>query len=148
MSGGEIEKKFWNSPELVEGLLVFLDPASILELAQAHPLTKGVMQGRFVWSRFIWQNCPHPAAPGLTLSAEEYTELSKQWRAGLEPIIGILQAIGNPQSHLLELLDIICESFPPLDPQPAGKKFGRARRESPVWIFSEREIYNERHVWR
>ena len=31
----------------------------------------------------------------------------------LEPIIEILLIIGKPESHLLQLLDLICENFPP-----------------------------------
>ena len=31
----------------------------------------------------------------------------------LEPIIEILLIIGKPESHLLQLLDLICERFPP-----------------------------------
>ena len=44
MSANEAEKKFWRTPELVEGLLPLLDPPSTLALAQAHPLTVGVME--------------------------------------------------------------------------------------------------------
>ena len=59
MSRNEAEKRFWKTPELVEGLLPFLDPSSILTLAQAHPLTTGVIQGTYNWGRFIRRSYPY-----------------------------------------------------------------------------------------
>ena len=86
MSANEAEKKFWKSPELVEGLLPFLDPPSILELAKVHPLTTGVIQSTYNWSRLIRRSCPHPTENiGL-----------EQKVAEVEPIIGILKMMGSP----------------------------------------------------
>ena len=100
MSGSEAEKKFWRSPELVESLLPFLDPPSILQLGQAHPLTAGVLQGTKPWSRFIRRTCPYPTPNHLTLEAKT------------EQLAGILQLIGSPHLHLQQLLETICERFP------------------------------------
>ena len=111
MSRNEAEKRFWKPPELAEGLLPFLDPSSILTLAQAHPLTTGVIQGTYNWGRFIRRSCPY-ATPNLQLSLEEKIE---QKVGELKPIIGVLELIGNPQAHLLQLLDAICERFPSED---------------------------------
>ena len=111
MSRNEAEKRFWKTPELVERLLPFLDPPSILTLAQAHPLTTGVIQGTYNWGRFIRRSCPY-ATPNLQLSLEEKIE---QKVGELKPIIGVLELIGNPQAHLLQLLDAICERFPSED---------------------------------
>ena len=111
MSANEAEKKFWKSPELVEGLLPFLDPPSILTLAQAHELTTGVIQGTYNWIRFISRSCPHPPAD-LRLPLKERT---KQKVAEMKPILGILQLIGNSEFHVLQLLDAICERFPSED---------------------------------
>ena len=108
MSSNEAEKKFWKSPELVEGLLHFLDPSSILELGQAHSLTIGLMQATNNWARFIRRFCPHPPANHY-LPLEESTE---QKVGELKPITGILQLMNSPQSHLLALLHIISERFP------------------------------------
>ena len=107
MSGSEAEKKFWRSPELVESLLPFLDPPSILQLGRAHPLTAGVLQGTCTWTRFIRRTCPYPPPDPLTL--EEKVE---QLVGEVRPIIGLLQLIGSPQFHLLQLLETICERFP------------------------------------
>ena len=110
MSGNEAEKRFWRTPELVEGLLPFLDPPAILELGKLHPLTIGVIQGKHNWTRFIGRSCPYPPANRpYDLPSEEIIE---QKVAELEPITGILQLMGNPQFHLLQLLDTICKRFP------------------------------------
>ena len=107
---------FWTNPDLVEILLPFLDPPSLLELARVHPLTRGIMQGNIIWGKFVRQNCPHPDwVRTLPLSHQEYNELSEECMAGIGPIIEILQTIGNPTSHLLKLLEFICESFPALE---------------------------------
>ena len=60
----EAEKKFWETPgpELLENLLHFLDPESTYQLAQAHDLTKTVLQGQFIWNQFIRQSCPRPGS--------------------------------------------------------------------------------------
>jgi len=112
MSANEAEKKFWKSPELLEGLLPFLDPPSILELAKVHPLTTGVIQSTYNWSRLIRRSCPHP------------TEIIglEQKLAKMGPIIGILKMMGSPQFHLLALLDIICKRFTPCD-DPSGDPY-------------------------
>ena len=112
-SGSEAEKKFWKTPELVESLLNFLDPPSILELAQAHPLTIGIMQGTYTWRRFIRQSCPYPP-PKLQTTYNTFEEKTEEKVAELRPIVGILQLMGSHQSHLRDLLEIICQRFPPI----------------------------------
>ena len=116
--GNESEKKFWRTPELVESLLHFLDPPSILELGQVHPLTIGVMQGTSTWSRFIRRSCPfEPPAPNLQFQTSHvsFEEETEQRVIELRPILGVLQLIDSPQPHLLDLLEIICQRFPPRD---------------------------------
>ena len=120
VSGDESEKKFWRTPELVEGLLPFLDPPSILELAKVHPLTRGIMQGTFTWTTLIRQMCPLPP-PFHQTSYSRFEEKSEQKMAEVRPILGILHLVGSPQSHLLSLLCIICERFPAdLNSDPYG----------------------------
>ena len=101
MPGSEAEKKFWTTPELVEGLLPFLDPPSLLELAKAHPLIVGIMLGPYNWISFVRRTCPYPpAGEGERVSIEEYVE---QNMANGRAIVGILHMMGNPQFHILEL---------------------------------------------
>ena len=52
----EAEKKVWGCPELLESLLLFLDPDSLICLAKAHEPTSSVL-GKSVWSKLIKQVC-------------------------------------------------------------------------------------------
>ena len=55
----DAEEKFWETPELVETLLPFLDVASILRLAQSHfsskkdSLVLGILKRALVWNKLI-----------------------------------------------------------------------------------------------
>ena len=53
------ETKFWNTPELVEKLVFFLDASSILNLAQTHHLTQQICQLPFVWNQLVRRSCPY-----------------------------------------------------------------------------------------
>ena len=126
-SNREAEGLFWMTPELVENLLSFLDPASILALAKTHPLTREVLQSGFNWTRFLKRSCPkqsftlRPRFQRLLPPDDEpwinnlriVSLLEHYASEDLEPIIEILLLIGKPESHLLQLLDLICENFPP-----------------------------------
>ena len=116
---------FWMTPELVENLLSFLDPASILALAKTHPLTREVLQRGLNWTRFLERSCPkqsftlRPRFQRLLPPDQPWTHklrivsLMEHYASeDLEPIIEILMIIGKPESHLLQLLDLICENFP------------------------------------
>ena len=54
----EAEAKFWQMPELIEGLLLYLDPMSTLRLAQAHEKTQNILQGSRVWNNLIKRSSP------------------------------------------------------------------------------------------
>ena len=126
MSNREAERLFWMTPELVENLLSFLDPASILALAKTHPLTREVLQSGFNWTRFLERSCPkqsftlRPRFRRL-LPQDDATDITyfvaplmeHYARETLEPFIEILLLIGKPESHVLQLLDFICKNFPP-----------------------------------
>ena len=125
-SNREAERLFWMTPELVENLLSFLDPASILALAKTHPLTREVLQSGFNWTRFLERSCPkqsftlRPRFRRL-LPQDDATDITyfvaplmeHYARETLEPFIEILLLIGKPESHVLQLLDFICKNFPP-----------------------------------
>ena len=117
MSFREAEKKFWRTPELLESLLPFLDPASILTLAKVHSLTTGVMQGGLNWTRFLKSSCPSQAAIQLqpqNLIQANTTAVTAAFNT-LKPIVQILKLMGKLESQLLQLLDIICKRFPPIN---------------------------------
>ena len=126
-SNREAEKMFWMTPELVENLLLFLDPASILALAKTHPLTREILQSGFNWTRFLNRSCPKqsftlrprfqqllpPEEPWWTHQQLIVSIMEDYAREALEPFIEILLLIGKPESHLLQLLDFICKNFSP-----------------------------------
>ena len=130
VSDNEAEKKFWRTPELVESLLHFLDPPSILELGQVHPLTTGIMQGISTWNRFIRKSCPFPPADHQT-SHTSFEERTEEKVAELRPILGVLQLIDSPLPHLLDLLEIICQRFPPTEVR-RGVVFGDVKVTCPT----------------
>ena len=54
----EAVKKFWETPELVEKLLPFLDLESTLSLAQCHKKIPRIFEGPCMWNQFIRRACP------------------------------------------------------------------------------------------
>ena len=122
MSKMEAEKSFWMTPELMENLLSFLDPASILALAKTHSLTTEVLLSRTIWTRFLERSFPKQSSTRRMC----FPWLPPHFARGrtnfhpsivLEPIIEILLLIGKPESHLQQLLDLICKRFPPYIPE-------------------------------
>ena len=108
VSTREAEKIFWRTPELVEYLISFLDPVSILALAKTSTLTREVLQRWLNWSRLIKRTCPEQS---IILQQPFEQGLATAEKA-LKPIIEILQVLDKSGSHQLQLLDIICERFP------------------------------------
>ena len=53
VGNSEAEQMFWQTPELIEGLLLHLDPAATLQLAQTHERTQNILQGTRVWNNLI-----------------------------------------------------------------------------------------------
>ena len=116
LSGHGAERKFWRTPELVESLPPYLDPPTILALAQAHPLCHGILRGTNNWRRFIERSCPLP--PNV-LTHYMSVEQIEEKMAELRPAVRIMQLMGNPRSHLLPLLDLISQRFPGFAPPRA-----------------------------
>ena len=118
MSKMEAEKSFWMTPELMENLLSFLDPASILALAKTHSLTTEVLLSRTIWTKFLERSFPKQSST-MQMCFPWFPQHFATGRTNihpsivLEPIIKILLLIGKPESHLLQLLDLICKRFPP-----------------------------------
>ena len=104
----EAEKIFWRTPELVEILISFLDPASILALAKTSSLIREVMKRGLNWSRLIKRTCPEQSI----IVQQPFEQGLATAEKALEPIIEILQVLDKSEYHLLQLLDIICRRFP------------------------------------
>lgn len=92
------EKKFWNTPELIERLISSLDPASALRLLQSSVMDKDILQKSLSFK--AWNNLINHK--GL-LQEEDVRVLVK--------ILKFLE-LGEPGAFLLPLLDLICESRP------------------------------------
>ena len=69
----DVGKKFWQTPELIENLLPFLDFESTLKLAQSHPLTLNILQINSNWKKLIgrYRRRPWPRKWSLNLEIEE-----------------------------------------------------------------------------
>ena len=96
----------WETPELVEKLLPFLDPESTLNLAQCHEKIPGILQGQLMWNQLIRRACP--------FSAENFGwELSRENVDVVRCLVAILKLVKHPDQPREDLLELICERFPP-----------------------------------
>ena len=90
----ESRQKLLNTPELVERVLLFLDPSSILQLAESKLVKKKILR------------------KGLSLQV--CSGLVKQFGDEVEELVEILKIKKpkDPKSSLLPLLHSICEKYP------------------------------------
>ena len=133
MSSMEAEIDFWQTPEIVEHLLTFMDATSILNLAHTHGLTVQILQNASFWTKLIRRTCPF---------GEEEEDRSLQdaivqrKRKPVRILLELLelcqdqdqQPVENEESvedqeedsKHLELLKIICQRFPPIADGPGS----------------------------
>ena len=111
MAEGPVIAFLW-IPELVEHLLTFLDAPSILNLARAHDYTVHVLQKPLVWAKVIRRACPfgREEEDGSLLN----TIMVERKRDQVRAIVGLLELLEDRDDHHLNLLELICERFPPL----------------------------------
>ena len=103
MSSRKAEKIFWNTPELIENLLRFLDPATIVCLARSHGFTLKILQGSVPWGNLIRRCCPQ---------GDGNSDPGEAVFKGVFHLMVILEMMEDPQTVLLPLLlDLICERF-------------------------------------
>ena len=110
------EIKFWNNPYLMEILIPFLDSRSIVSLAKAHPLVLQVLQGKSVWNKLVRRVCPFSF--GYVMENEIVADTEERLAgvmAQMNHLVQILKMMDDPADRLLDLLDVICERFPPVD---------------------------------
>ena len=99
---------FWNTPELIEKLLPYLDPSSTKCLAEAHDLTQETLLRDLDWSKLVRR--AFPFSNNTRWGEEgELEVVTRKARALAE----ILKMAANPKSLQLELLHVICERFSP-----------------------------------
>ena len=93
----------WQTPELVEGLLPFLDPASTLELALAHKKTRSILKGSRVWKHLIKRSSP------VDLDVVDH-------------LVAIMKLMKDARGHILDLLVSICDPTS-WDQDPTGSRY-------------------------
>ena len=96
------KRKVLSTPELVESLLLPMDPSSILQLAKSGVVKKRVLQKSLslnVWSSHV-----------KNLSSLDCEQISQEVRS-LAEILKFLKP-KDPNTFLLPLLDLICKKFP------------------------------------
>ena len=96
------KRKVLSTPELVESLLLPMDPSSILQLAKSGVVEKGVLQRSLsltVWSSLV----------------ENFSSLDcEQFGQEVRSLAEILKFLKpkDLNTFLLPLLDLICKKFP------------------------------------
>ena len=109
------EIKFWHSPELITGLTLFLDGRSTFALAKAHPFALMVLQAKSVWNKLVRRVCPF--SYGDQMGTERLADLEERLAEVMTEVnhlVGILKLMDDQLAPLLDLLDLICERFPPV----------------------------------
>ena len=110
------KRKVLSTPELVESLLLPMDPSSILQLAKSGVVKKRVLQKSLslnVWSSHV-----------KDLSSLDCEQISQEVRTFAE-ILKFLKP-KDPNTFILPLLDQICKKF------PARKFFSEVHMKCPA----------------
>ena len=92
-------KMFWNAPEMVERLFLFLDPSDVLHLAQAKVMKKQSFKDSL--SSKVWRNLIKQSPwDGMG------NELNEEEREGVRTLVKVLKLKQpkDPSSFLLPLL--------------------------------------------
>ena len=104
-------EKFWETPELVEMLLPFLDVKTTQNLAQSHLLNIQILQGSLVWNKLIRRTVPSDQnLLELPWQQRETPILTRKFK--LAPLIQILKMMKDQKPSELDLLNLICERYP------------------------------------
>ena len=124
--------KFWNTPELIEKLLPYLDTNSTKCLAEAHDLTQETLQRDSVWHKLVRRTFPPFTDPWGGVNLWHEGELEKEVllpskRLKARALAELLKMANYPKSFQLDLLHVICEEFPPdednVDLCPVGDQY-------------------------
>ena len=101
---------FWNTPELIERLLPYLDAESTKCLAEAHDLTQETLLTRdSIWNKLLRRTFPY--SKNTRWDEDKLEEETLMPKARL--LAQILKMASDPKSLQLELLRVICEKLPP-----------------------------------
>ena len=98
MPSAAAEWKFWETSELLEHLLPFLDLQTTLNLAKTHDLTRNIFKSSVSWKKLIRRNLLDDREPR---------------REVVINLVELLKLVDGPGAHLLDLLDAMCmKKFP------------------------------------
>ena len=106
--GSEALSKFLETPELVEMLLPFLNAENTLAFAESGVINIKILQGTLAWKKLVRRTIPSNRNPVYNNSRDiqnRYNEVA--------PLIEILMMMQDCKSSELDLLNLICERFPP-----------------------------------
>ena len=103
-----LQEQVFGNPDVVERLLIFLDANSTLRLAQSRiSCTLHVLEHTSTaWNKLVKR----------TAGRFELLAGFDEKRALIEPLVDILKMLDDPNSHALDLLEVICEKYPSAGP--------------------------------
>ena len=91
----EFSEIFWETPELVDKLLSYLDLTSIKQLAEFHKVTRRILRNTVTWNKLLKRIFPE----------DQITHNWTQFVSGIDETAELAEKA------------IICERFPILDPR-------------------------------
>ena len=108
MSSQDAVRKFWETTELIEHMLPYLDSKATMVLAQNHEKTLNILKGSVAWNKMIRRSCPWKGK-GIGKVEEGMQEKINV----MKNLVAILRLMDvDHRSHLmLDLLDLICKKF-------------------------------------
>ena len=107
---------------VVEKLLPYLDATSTLHLLQSgiSCLKQHLQRTSVVWMKIVNRTLPpgeFKIVTGEFISLQDFNnrtrEAFEEKRIQLASLINLLKMLDKPNSHILQLLDVICQKSPP-----------------------------------
>ena len=108
--------KVFGTPELVEMLLSFLDTTSTVQLAQSEIscVVKLLENNPALWKKIVERTFPGDFKLGL-YEVDYYNRVRESFeekRVKVVGLVSILKMMKKPNSHISQLLEVICEKSP------------------------------------
>ena len=114
--GAAAAKKVFKTPDLVERLLPFLDTTSTVQLAQSEIscVVKLLKKNPALWKKIVERTFPGDFKLGL-YEVDYYNRVRESFeekRVKVVGLVSILKMMDKPNSHISQLLEVICEKSP------------------------------------
>ena len=104
---------FFETPELVEKLLPFLDLKSTLHLARTHVLTQNILAGSRIWNKLVRRTRLQDGGDlGLDQDFGLGVDLNEKMDV-VRHLVAILKLMKDPKANMRDLLETICKRCPP-----------------------------------